>query len=188
MSVPESEGSRGSFIVNLCAVPRPSIPEHLPVDLEGLRPFLSRRTKDGVHRFYLHVGFFRSRGEAEAWVRTARATYPNAFVSEISDAVRPSEPGGLPIADTHEMKVLEVRAPRHDDDVTDTPASWPLAVSPPPAGKAFDRADGPKAPKAPTDAWSEVVAEKGSNASVRHLRVEIQRPRDPSRKSPKPRK
>lgn len=186
MSIPESEGTTTTFIVNLCRLQRPSIPEHLPVNLEGLRPFLSRRTKDGEHRFYLHVGFFQSRTEAETWVNAARASYPNAFVSELTDAVRPSEPGSLPIADTHEMKVLEVRAPRHDEDIGE--AELPKTTL------TFDRTPWPKPskPVKPKDAWSEVLAEANSRSTassgVRHLRVEFQRPRDPSRKSPKPRK
>jgi len=197
---PESAEPTGSFIVNLCALPRSSVPEHLPVDLEGLRPFVSRRTRDGIHRFYLHVGFFRTLAEAETWLRGARATYPAAFVSEIADTLRASEPGTLPLADTHLMKVLEVRGPRHDDETGDTGSysvqtearvlgepstatpAWPIPtpLSQEPAAKAAPKADVPQKPRA-TDAWSEVIAEVNNHASsgsgVRHLRVEIQRPK-----------
>jgi hypothetical protein len=208
MNIPQE--SAGSFIVNLCALPRPSVPEHLPVELEGLRPFISRRTKEGVHRFYLHVGFFESRVEAETWLERARAAYPNAFVSELADTLRPSEPGSPPFADTQVMRVLEVRAPRHDDRGSDTGSysvqteervlgkppstadvAWPIpaTVSQAPPAKTSVKADVPKKPER-TDAWSEVVADvsndSASTSGVRHLRVEFQRPR--GRKSPKTRK
>lgn len=181
-SASASERSAGSFIVNLCALPRPAIPEHLPVDLEGLRPFLSRRTKDGVHRFYLHVGFFASLAEAEAWLGRARTTYPNSFVSEIADTLRPSEPGTPPIADTQTTRVLEARERPHIDVGTET-GSYAIPLD------ARVLTKPPTAPKA-VDAWSEVLAERnsGSSSGVRHLRVEIQRRRDQSRKPPKTRK
>jgi hypothetical protein len=212
MTIPASEAPAASFIVNLSALPGPYVPEHLPLELEGLRPFISRRTRDGIHRFYLHVGFFHSLVEAETWLSGARAMYPNAFVSELADTLRPAEPGTPPFADTQVMRVLEVRAPRHDDEGSDTgsysvqseervlgeppadsPAAWeisaPLSLTPPANTPA--RPDVPKTPKA-TDAWSEVVAEVNNDSSstsgVRHLRVEIQRPRNRSRKSPKERR
>jgi len=201
-----------SFIVNLCALPRSSIPEHLPIDLEGLRPFVSRRTKDGIHRFYLHVGFFRTLAEAETWLRGARATYPAAFVSEIADTLRASEPGALPLADTHLMKVLEVRGPRHEAETGDTGSysvqtearvlgepsatatpAWPIPtpVSQAPPTKPAAAADVPQKPRA-TDAWSETIAEVNNDSSstsgVRHLRVEILRPATRAQRPSKPRK
>jgi hypothetical protein len=206
---PESEEPAGSFIVNLCALPRASIPEHLPVDLEGLRPFVSRRTKDGNHRFYLHVGYFRTLAEAETWLSRARATYPAAFVSEIADTLRAPESGALPLADTHLMKVLEVRAPRHDDETGDTGSysvhseerilgesstpAWPIPtpLSQEPPAKAAAKAGTPQKPRT-TDAWSELIAEGKSDSSstsgVRHLRVEVLRPATRSHKPSKPRK
>jgi hypothetical protein len=204
----EAEEPGGSFIVNLCGLPRSSLPEHLAIDLEGLRPFVSRRTTDGIHRFYLHVGFFRTRVEAETWLSGARARYPAAFVSEIADTLRASEPGSLPLADTHLMKVLEVRAPRNDYETgdtgsysvqsearmrgdsaeTDAPA-WPMPTPLPQEPPA--KADVPQKPRA-TDAWSEVIAEANSDSSsasgVRHLRVEMVRPVSRSPKPSKPRK
>ena len=211
-SAPESEQATGSFIVNLCALPRASIPEHLPVDLEGLRPFVSRRTKDGIHRFYLHVGFFGTQAEAERWLSVARATYPAAFVSEIADTLRPSEPGSLPTADTHLMKVLEVRAPRHPGETGDTGSysvqdearmlgeaaadatpEWPIPtpLSQQPTAKPVAKPDVPQKPR-PVDAWSEVVAEMNSGSTstsgVRHLSVELLRKATRPQKPSKPRK
>jgi hypothetical protein len=209
---PETEEPTGSFIVNLCALPRASLPEHLPIDLEGLRPFISRRTRDGVHRFYLHVGFFRTLAEAETWLSGARMLYPAAFASEVADTLRDSEQGSLPLADTHLMKVLEVRTPRHADETGDTgtysvqsearilaePSAtatpvWPIPApsSPEPPAKTIAKADVPQKPRA-TDAWSELIAEVNNNSSstsgVRHLRVERLKSVTRSQKPSKPRK
>jgi hypothetical protein len=208
-----ADRSAGSFIVNLCALPGPAVPEPPPPELEGLRAFVSRRTKDGSHRFYLHVGFFQTLVEAEAWLSTARAKYPIAFVSELADTLRPSDPGALPLADTQVLKVLEVRARRRDGENGDTgsyavqseprvlgttPANpvvaWPMPSPLSPLSQASPakppaRADVPKTPSA-ADAWNAFVAEADSSSTsgVRHLRVEIQRPRNRSLKSSKTRK
>jgi hypothetical protein len=210
---PAPEGSAVSFIVNLCALPGPAVPEPPPTELEGLRAFVSRRTKDGIHRFYLHVGYFHTLDDAEAWLANARTMYPNAFVSKLADTLRPSEPGAPPRADTEVLKVLEVRGPRRDGESGDTgsyavqsearvlgtpPAApavaWPMPppVSQAPPAKPPVRADVPKPPPTAAEAWSTFVAEANSDSlstsGVRHLRVEIQRPRNRSSKPSKTRK
>lgn len=202
---PVPDRSAGSFIVNLCALPEPAVPQPPPTELEGLRSFVSRRTKDGIDRFYLHVGFFPTLGEAEEWLSTVRARYPIAFVSKLADTLRPSEPGAPPVADTQVLRVLEARAPQRDSEsggtgsyavhsearVRGTPpatsaVTWPM---PSPAqaapGKPPARADVPKTPR-PADVWNAFVASEAGNDSastsgVRHLRVEIQRPRKSSK-------
>jgi hypothetical protein len=213
-SVPDTHAlaaqrSAGSFIVNLCALPTPAIPQPPPTELEALRSFVSRRTKDGIDRFYLHVGFFQTSEEAEEWLSTARTTYPNAFVSKLADTLRSAEPGAPPVADTQVLRVLEARAPQRGESGGDTgsyavqsearmlgtpPATaavaWPMPAAPlqatparpaakPPANLPA-KVDAKKAPLSAAEAWNVFVAEANSDSSpsgVRHLRVEIQRPR-----------
>lgn len=186
--------SAGSFIINLCALPGPALPEDLPLELAGLRAFVSRRTKDGIHRFYLHVGFFHSLDDANAWLGSAHAKYPGAFVSKLAETLRPSEPGTPPVADTQVVKELDKE---HGTASAPRAVVWPMraAVSPPPPqAKPAPKPDVPKAAKSPSaaDAWSafidEVNNDPSSSSGVRHLRVEFQRPRKRPGKSPKPRK
>ena len=205
-----ADRSAVSFIVNLCALPTPAVPQPPPSELEGLRAFVSRRTKDGINRFYLHVGFFQTLGEAEEWLGTVRPTYPRAFVSKLADTLRSSEPGAPPVADTQVLRVLEARAPKRDSESDETgsyavqsearilgtpPATsgvvWPIPSPPSQATreKPPARADAPKAPLSAADAWNAFVSEANNDSSstsgVRHLRVEFQRPRNRSLRSSK---
>jgi hypothetical protein len=189
----------GSFIVNLSALSEPAVPQPPPTDLQGLRSFVSRRTKDGIHRFYLHVGFFQTSSDAQEWLSTVRTRYPNAFVSKLAETLRPSEPGAPLVADTQVMKVLDVRAPQLDNESNETgsyvvqsearilgtppPASgviWPMPSSSPQATPVKPPATAAlqKAPR-DADAWSTFMASDSSRTTgVRHLHVEIQRPRN----------
>ena len=203
----------GSFIVNLCALPGSAVPQPPPTAVEELRCFVSRRNKDGTERFYLHVGFFQTREESEQWLDTVRATYPNAFVSRLAATPRSLAPDAPPIDDTQMLRVLEARAPRRDDENSDT-GSYAVqsetrvlgtppdtsAVAPPmhpPVAQATPdkppaKPDVQKAAPAPADAWNAFVAsndnDSGRTSGVRHLRVEILRPRKPGMKPSKTRR
>ncbi len=205
----------GSFIVNLCALPGPAVPQPPPIAVEGLRYFVSRRTRDGSERFYLHVGFFQTRGESEQWLDMVRATYPNAFVSKLARTPRSLEQADSPpLDDTQMLRVLEVRAPKRDSEsgetgsyavqsearVLGTPPDTSEVALPlyPPGAQAMPdkppaKPDAHKAEPRPADVWNAFVARNIDNDSarttgVRHLRVEVLRPRKPGVKPSRTRK
>jgi hypothetical protein len=118
---PPADAPRGSFIVNLCSLPGPLVvPQPCAPELGAVRFFVSRCRKGGRDFFYLHMGFFDTQEESEKWAGKLRHTYPNAFVSQLSDKTRSRpEPEGPDLSDTQTVRVLQVRAPTRDSERSD---------------------------------------------------------------------
>jgi hypothetical protein len=76
------DADAGPFVLNLCSV-RSAIPIAQP-RARGLMKyafFVSRGVEGGRKRFWLHMGYFQSRTEAEKWLAILRRVYPSAFVT-----------------------------------------------------------------------------------------------------------
>lgn len=72
----------GPFVLNLCAVRSPlAIQQPRARELMQYAFFVSRGHEGSRERFWLHMGYFQSRGEARKWLVRLQPTYPRAFVT-----------------------------------------------------------------------------------------------------------
>ena len=84
------------FMLTLCQLDAPiSIRPPQSPQLKPYTFFMSRAYQpDGSERLYLHMGYFETLADAEAWVEPARRHCPNAFASIVPAALlRAVEPG-----------------------------------------------------------------------------------------------
>jgi len=71
------------FVVNLCSSTSPmALVQPKSEALRRFTFFVSRRREDGRERFRLHMGYFSSADDAEAWLGVVRELYPAAWVGE----------------------------------------------------------------------------------------------------------
>jgi hypothetical protein len=72
----------GPFVLNLCAVRSPlAIPQPRARNLVKYAFFVSRGREVDRERFWLHMGYFESRDEAQKWLSVLHPIYPLAFVT-----------------------------------------------------------------------------------------------------------
>jgi hypothetical protein len=77
-----STGEGGPFVLNLCSVPGPiAVPQPRGRDLGRYAFFVSRGREGESDRFWLHMGYFQSRDEAQKWLGVLNRIYPMAFVA-----------------------------------------------------------------------------------------------------------
>jgi hypothetical protein len=155
-----------TFVIALCAMANPMrIPQPQTPPLSRFRFFLTRRHTNGREFFVLHMGHFATSSEAEKWLSVLRGTYPNAYVSDTSEAVEGLNPAGL--SDSQVLRVLEVRHP--------TPDAEAESSAIPPAPETVRK-------KTPLDESLQSLAshesgtgsyESMSDTGVRHLRIEV---------------
>jgi hypothetical protein len=72
----------GPFVLNLCKVRSPlAVPQPRARELMKYAFFVSRGLEGSRERFWLHMGYFESRREAQKWLARLHPTYPRAFVT-----------------------------------------------------------------------------------------------------------
>ncbi len=78
----------GRYMITLCRLSGPvSIPAPRAPRLESFSFFTSCvRRYDGSERFYLHMGYFTARSDAQKWSQRLRTRYPNAIVTPAPSA------------------------------------------------------------------------------------------------------
>ena len=82
----------GPFVLNLCTVRGPlAIPQLRAYSLMKYTFFISRGLEGDRERFWLHMGYFDSRDEAEKWLALLLPTYPLAFVTPAAVTFVPFE-------------------------------------------------------------------------------------------------
>ena len=73
----------GPFVLNLCPVTEPlAIPQPRASGLNKFTFFCSRGWEGNVEQYWLHMGYFATRTEAEKWLMVLQRLYPQAFVSQ----------------------------------------------------------------------------------------------------------
>jgi hypothetical protein len=80
-----SEGDEdvGPFVLNLCPVAEPiSIPQPRAAEMTKFTFFCSRGWEGNVEQWWLHMGYFPTRAEAEKWFVVLQRLYPQAFVTQ----------------------------------------------------------------------------------------------------------
>jgi hypothetical protein len=162
------------FVIALCAIDRAiPIPQPRSASLNRFRFFLTRRRTNGRDFFVLHMGTFETSAEAEKWLNVLRGTYPNAYVSDLS------EPGPTPsqLSDSQVLRVLEVRPPAKSDAPAKNDAR--------PPAPALTLAKTPDRPRSALDASLQDLAERESDTGmyealtdtgVRHLSIKVRKP------------
>lgn len=73
----------GPFVLDLCSMPGPiSIPQPRSQLLNRFSFFVSRREEAGRDSYWLCMGYFGTRAEAQKWLELMRRVYPNAWVAQ----------------------------------------------------------------------------------------------------------
>jgi hypothetical protein len=71
------------FILNLCPVAGPvAIPQPRSPNLTRFSFFCSRGWEGQREQYWLHMGYFPTRADAQKWLDLLRGVYPEAFVAE----------------------------------------------------------------------------------------------------------
>lgn len=99
----------GSFFLTLTRVPAP-IPLPTPKSLSGCDFFFSRREHAGSSVYWLHLGYFATRAEAQKWRAVLSGVYTLAFVSSVErgrEESTPAEPPTATLSDTQALKLLQ---------------------------------------------------------------------------------
>lgn len=82
-AAPASAGEAARFVINLCSSTTPmSLVQPKTEELRRFTFFVSRRREEGRERFRLHMGYFATAEEGEAWLSAVRDVYPGAWVGE----------------------------------------------------------------------------------------------------------
>src|SRR5262245_26230491 len=72
----------GPFVLNLCTVHSPlAVPQPRTRHRAKHAFFVSRGLEGDHERFWLHMGYFDTRDEAEEWLELLHPSYPLAFVT-----------------------------------------------------------------------------------------------------------
>jgi hypothetical protein len=81
---PESPAEeRGPFVLNLCELSAPvSIPQPRSPEFSRITFFCSRERTDGQESWWLRLGYFDTREDAEKWLERLRRMYPRAAIAE----------------------------------------------------------------------------------------------------------
>jgi len=78
-----ADGDAGPFVLDLCSMPGPiSIPQPRSELLNRFSFFVSRREEAGRDSYWLCMGYFATRGEAQKWLELMRRVYPSAWVTQ----------------------------------------------------------------------------------------------------------
>jgi hypothetical protein len=80
---PQSE----SHVITLCSVPVPITIPRPRSPLLNRFSFFSTPRPDHCDCYWVHVGYFPTRAEAQRWVRILRRHYPDAFVGETRELI-----------------------------------------------------------------------------------------------------
>ncbi len=111
-------------MLTLCGLAAPVTirPPQAP-QLKPFKFFVGRsRQSDGREQFFLHMGYFATRAEAEKWALVLRRNYPNAAPSLVPRALLQHSDSGVPtlspvqgqtLTDTQVLSVLEGRVSAH---------------------------------------------------------------------------
>jgi len=115
--------AEGKFVITLCSVATPvTIPQPRSPQLTRFRFFLGQTLEAGRKRYTLYMGHFTVRAEAEKWLKVLRGIYPDAFVSEESDAQAGS------FTDTQVLSILEQRRTDPTTELVDESAIRNISV------------------------------------------------------------
>ena len=91
-----------SHVITLCSVPVPiTIPRPRSALLSRFSFFSSRRQDHWCHRYWVHLGYFPTRAEAQRWVKILLPYYPDAFVEETQKLIPHSAADAQDGTDTH---------------------------------------------------------------------------------------
>jgi hypothetical protein len=78
----DSETEIGPFVLNLCPVREHiSIPQPRSSQLIRYAFFLSRGHAGRHERYWLHMGYFATRAEAQKWLEVLQRVYPEASIT-----------------------------------------------------------------------------------------------------------
>jgi hypothetical protein len=81
----------GPFVLDLCSMPGPiSIPQPRSELLNRFSFFVSRRTETGRDSYWLCMGYFPTRSEANKWLELMRRVYPNAWITQADVTFSPT--------------------------------------------------------------------------------------------------
>jgi hypothetical protein len=86
-----ASGDVGPFVLDLCSMPGPiSIPQPRSEMLNRFSFFVNRRQEAGRDSYWLCMGYFATRGEAQKWLDLMRRVYPNAWVAQADVTFAPA--------------------------------------------------------------------------------------------------
>jgi hypothetical protein len=72
----------GPFVLNLCPLQEfISVPQPRSAHLMRYAFFVSRGLEGAREQYWLHMGYFSTRAEAQKWLATLQRVYPEAFVT-----------------------------------------------------------------------------------------------------------
>jgi hypothetical protein len=78
----EGRAEIGPFVLNLCPLQAfISIPQPRSAHLTRYAFFVSRGLEGSREQYWLHMGYFPTRAEAQKWLEILRRVYPEAFVT-----------------------------------------------------------------------------------------------------------
>jgi hypothetical protein len=79
----DAEAEAGPFVLNLCGVAGPvAIPQSRSQHLSRFTFFCSRARAGEDHAWWLRLGYFSTRADAQKWLERLSRVYPNASISE----------------------------------------------------------------------------------------------------------
>jgi hypothetical protein len=89
----------GPFVLNLCPVTEPiAIPQPRSPEMTKFSFFCSRGWEGNVEQWWLHMGYFATRADAEKWLTILQRIYPHAFVTEAEVTFAPEHHATLHLA------------------------------------------------------------------------------------------
>lgn len=81
----------GPFVLDLCSMPGPiAIPQPRSELLNKFSFFVSRRDEAGRDSYWLCMGYFPTRAEAQKWLQLMRRVYPSAWVTQADVTFSPA--------------------------------------------------------------------------------------------------
>jgi hypothetical protein len=81
----------GPFVLDLCAMPGPiAIPQPRSEALSRFSFFCSRRPENGGEGYWLCMGYFGTRAEAQKWLEVMRRVYPAAWITQAEVTFAPA--------------------------------------------------------------------------------------------------
>jgi hypothetical protein len=89
----------GPFVLNLCPVTEPiAIPQPRSPEMTKFTFFCSRGWEGNVEQWWLHMGYFATRAEAEKWLAILQRIYPQAFATQAEVTFAPEHHATLHLA------------------------------------------------------------------------------------------
>jgi hypothetical protein len=95
----EGDDEVGPFVLNLCPVSEPiAIPRSRSAELTKFTFFCSRGWEGNVEQWWLHMGNFATRADAEKWLVVLQRIYPQASVTPAEVTFAPEHHAAIDLA------------------------------------------------------------------------------------------